>query len=125
MRVHVCSPIGIMWYFAVYFALCNVEEHEKNKLPYFFQRYNAYKYHWSENRVPTILEVNQGSLDQRDPHTNRLLCSYDYKDMEGLAIVSDYPGGVAVIHGGFSRLVSVRLSGGKGVGGCDDTWGIQ
>ncbi len=52
-----------------------------------FQRFNTYKYHWSNNRVPVILEVNQGSLDQVDPSSNRVLCSYDYKDMEGLAVV--------------------------------------
>lgn len=68
------------------------------------KRYNAYKYHWSDNRLPVILEVNQGSLDQVDPATNRTLCSYDYKDMEGVALVSDYPGGVSIIYGGFSRL---------------------
>ncbi|XP_074640124.1 dnaJ homolog subfamily C member 13-like isoform X2 [Tubulanus polymorphus] len=68
------------------------------------KRYNSYKFHWSETRVPVILEVNQGSLDQIDPSTGRLLCSYDYKDMEGLTQVSDYPGGIAVIYGGFSRL---------------------
>ncbi|KAK7507621.1 hypothetical protein BaRGS_00001556 [Batillaria attramentaria] len=68
------------------------------------RRFNAYKYHWSENRVPVILEVNQGSLDQIDPTSNRVLCSYCYKDMEGFTQVSDVPGGVAVIHGGFSRL---------------------
>ncbi|KAL8571849.1 DnaJ subfamily C member 13 [Nucella lapillus] len=68
------------------------------------RRFNAYKYHWSENRVPVILEINQGSLDQVDPTSNRVLCSYNYKDIEGLTQVSDVPGGVAVIHGGFSRL---------------------
>ncbi|XP_064647249.1 dnaJ homolog subfamily C member 13-like isoform X1 [Lineus longissimus] len=68
------------------------------------KRFNAYKCHWSETRVPVILEVNQGSLDQLHPATGCCLCSYDYKDMEGLTQVSDYPGGVAVIHGGFSRL---------------------
>ncbi|KAK2150998.1 hypothetical protein LSH36_380g05005 [Paralvinella palmiformis] len=68
------------------------------------QRFNAYKYHWSDNRVPVVLEVSQGSLDQRDPATNKLLCSYDYKDIEGLTLISDYPGGVSVIFGGFSRL---------------------
>ncbi|XP_005092836.1 dnaJ homolog subfamily C member 13 isoform X2 [Aplysia californica] len=68
------------------------------------KRFNCFKAHWSENRVPVILEVNQGSLDQLDPSTNRKLCSYDYKDIEGLTLVSDYPGGVAIIHGGFSRL---------------------
>ncbi|XP_069107344.1 LOW QUALITY PROTEIN: dnaJ homolog subfamily C member 13-like [Argopecten irradians] len=71
------------------------------------KRFNAFKCHWSENRVPVILEVNPGSLDQIDAsqqNTNKTLCSYLYKDMEGLAQVSDYPGGVAIIHGGFSRL---------------------
>lgn len=57
-----------------------------------FQRFNAYKYHWSDSRVPVILEVNPGSLDQVDPASNRLLCGYDYKDMEGFVqvTVSDY-----------------------------------
>ncbi|KAJ8321004.1 hypothetical protein KUTeg_002591 [Tegillarca granosa] len=53
------------------------------------KRFNCVKHHWSDNRVPVLLEVNQGSLDQIDPATNK---------------VSDYPGGVVVIHGGFSRL---------------------
>ena len=52
------------------------------------QRFNSYKAHWSDNRVPVVLEVNPGSLDQVDPATNRLLCCYDYKDMEGIAQVS-------------------------------------
>lgn len=68
------------------------------------KRYNAYKHHWSDQRVPIILEVCQCSLDQIDPSTGQRLCSYDYKDMEGLVQLSDYPGGMAVIHGGFSRL---------------------
>ncbi|BFZ15550.1 hypothetical protein BsWGS_18589 [Bradybaena similaris] len=68
------------------------------------RRFNCFKHHWSEKRVPIILEVNQGSLDQVDPSTNRKLCTYDYKDLEGLAHISDYPGGVAVIYGGFSRM---------------------
>lgn len=68
------------------------------------KRFNAFKHHWSDNRVPVLLEVNQGSVDQIDPATNRVLCSYDYKDMEGITHISDYPGGIAIIHGGFSRL---------------------
>ena len=55
---------------------------------FFFQRFNAFKHHWSDSRVPVILEVNQGSLDQIDPATNKILCSYDYKDMEGLIQVT-------------------------------------
>ncbi|KAK0045772.1 dnaJ subfamily C member 13-like isoform X1 [Biomphalaria pfeifferi] len=68
------------------------------------RRFNCFKHHWSENRVPVILEVNQGSLDQVEPATNKKLCSYDYKDIEGLQLLSDYPGGVAVVYGGFSRM---------------------
>ncbi|XP_025080789.1 dnaJ homolog subfamily C member 13-like isoform X2 [Pomacea canaliculata] len=68
------------------------------------RRFNAYKYHWSEKRVPVILEVSQGSLDQIDATTSRVLCSYDYKDIEGMRQVSDVPGGIAIIHGGFGRL---------------------
>ncbi|CAG2229949.1 DNAJC13 [Mytilus edulis] len=69
------------------------------------KRFNAFKQHWSESRVPVILEVNQSSLDQIDPSTNKILCSYDYKDMEGLILMSgDLPGGVCVAHGGFTRL---------------------
>ncbi|XP_046378006.2 dnaJ homolog subfamily C member 13-like [Haliotis rufescens] len=68
------------------------------------KRFNAYKHHWSDDRVPVILEVNQGSLDQIHPATNQVLASYDYNNIEGLTQVSDVPGGVAIISGGFSRL---------------------
>ncbi|XP_052814797.1 dnaJ homolog subfamily C member 13-like isoform X2 [Mya arenaria] len=71
--------------------------------PFVKKRFNARKHHWSDSRVPVTLEVSQSSLNQVDG-SGKVLCSYDYKDMEGLALVSDYPGGVAVIHGGFSRL---------------------
>ena len=79
-----------------------------------------------------VLSVNAASLDQVDQATGKVLCSYDYKDMEGLVTVStalallqcshtqphsfitifvhliqltDFPGGICVIHGGFNRLV--------------------
>ncbi|XP_035660587.1 dnaJ homolog subfamily C member 13-like isoform X3 [Branchiostoma floridae] len=68
------------------------------------KRFNAYKHHWSDNRVQILLEVTAGSLNQVDPATNKVLCSYDYKDMEGVIEVSDYPGGFCLIYGGFSRL---------------------
>ena len=51
------------------------------------QRFNARKHHWSDSRVPLILEVSNCSLDQIDPASGRRLCSYDYKDMEGLTLV--------------------------------------
>lgn len=52
-----------------------------------FQRFSAYKYHWSESKVPVVLSVNAASLDQIDQATGRTLCSYDYKDMEGVVTV--------------------------------------
>ncbi|XP_070570129.1 dnaJ homolog subfamily C member 13-like isoform X2 [Ptychodera flava] len=68
------------------------------------KKYNAYKHHWSEKRIPIILEITPASLNQKDPATNRILTRYEYKDIEGFTLVSDYPGGFAVIHGGFNRL---------------------
>lgn len=38
--------------------------------------------------MPVILEVSQGSLDQIDATTSRVLCSYDYKDIEGMRQVN-------------------------------------
>lgn len=67
-------------------------------------RFNAFKYHWSDTRLPVVLEVTPCSLDQIDPTTSEKLCSYDYKEIEGVVQVSDYPGGIAVVYGGFSRL---------------------
>ncbi|KAK3742179.1 hypothetical protein QZH41_012074 [Actinostola sp. cb2023] len=67
-------------------------------------KFNAYKYHWSDNRLPVVLVVTSCSLDQVDTHTQTKLCSYDYKDIEGVALVSDYPGGFVILYGGFSRL---------------------
>ncbi|CAB4030378.1 dnaJ homolog subfamily C member 13-like, partial [Paramuricea clavata] len=67
-------------------------------------RFSGYKLHWSERKVPVTLEVSPGSLDQIDPRDNKKLCSYSYKDIELIALVSDYPGGFVVVTGGFSRM---------------------
>lgn len=56
------------------------------------QRYQAYKHHWSDIRLPTVLEITPYSLDQLDPATNKVLASYYYKDFEGICTVSDLPG---------------------------------
>lgn len=71
---------------------------------YFIQRFHAYKHHWSDTRLPVLLEITPYSLDQLDPTTSRVLASYYFKDFEGLAMVSDYPGGFVVVCGGFGRL---------------------
>nr|CAD7401104.1 unnamed protein product [Timema poppensis] len=67
-------------------------------------RYHAYKHHWSDTRLPVMLEVTACSLDQLDPATNVILASYNYKDIEGMAEVKDYPGGFVIVAGGFGRM---------------------
>lgn len=72
------------------------------------QRYNCYKHHWSDTRKAVSLEVTPGGIDQIDPQTNRVLCSYDYRNVEGFVELSDYQGGFCIIYGGFSRLVCIH-----------------
>nr|XP_031831200.1 dnaJ homolog subfamily C member 13 [Nomia melanderi] len=67
-------------------------------------RYQAYKHHWSDTRLPVVLEVTPFSLDQLDPATNMVLASYCYKDFEGIATMKDYPNGFVIVCGGFGRL---------------------
>lgn len=45
------------------------------------QKYPAYKYHWSGIGLPTTLEITPCSLDQLDPTSNKVIASYDYKDI--------------------------------------------
>lgn len=52
------------------------------------------------------MEVTPGGFDQINPATNRVLCSYDYRNIEGFVDLSDYQGGFCILYGGFSRLVS-------------------
>lgn len=68
------------------------------------QRYEAYKHHWSDTKLPVVLEVTPCSLDQLDPVTNTPLASYSYHEIEGIIGVLDYPGGFVIACGGFSRL---------------------
>ncbi|CAG9859086.1 unnamed protein product [Phyllotreta striolata] len=67
-------------------------------------KYQAYKHHWSDIRLPVILEVTSYSLDQLDPTSGSVLASYYFKDFEGICTVSDYPGGFVIVCGGFGRL---------------------
>ncbi|PNF36068.1 DnaJ subfamily C member 13 [Cryptotermes secundus] len=67
-------------------------------------KYHAYKHHWSDTRLPVLLEVTPYSLNQLDHATNHVLASYCYKDIEGMAEVKDYPGGFVVVCGGFGRM---------------------
>ncbi|XP_014205201.1 dnaJ homolog subfamily C member 13 isoform X1 [Copidosoma floridanum] len=67
-------------------------------------RFQAYKHHWSDTRLPVVLEITPYSLDQLDPATNMVLASYCYMDFEGLVTVKDYTNGFVVVCGGFGRL---------------------
>ncbi|KAG1687435.1 DnaJ subfamily C member 13 [Nymphon striatum] len=67
-------------------------------------KFNAYKLHWSDTRLPIVLEINQGSLDQKDPTSGKLLASYDYKDIQNVTLVSDYPGGFVISYDSFKRM---------------------
>ncbi|XP_011314514.1 dnaJ homolog subfamily C member 13 isoform X3 [Fopius arisanus] len=67
-------------------------------------RYPAYKHHWSDTRLPVVLEITPYSLDQLDPATNVILASYYYKDMEGIGTMRDYTDGFVIVCGGFGRL---------------------
>lgn len=69
-----------------------------------FQRYQGYKHHWSDTRLPIVLEITPYSLEQLDPATNMILASYYYKDFEGIITVKDYSDGFVIVCGGFSRL---------------------
>ncbi|XP_073686489.1 dnaJ homolog subfamily C member 13 isoform X1 [Garra rufa] len=68
------------------------------------RRYNCFKHHWSDTRRGVCLEVTPGGIDQIDPQTNRVICSYDYRCVEGFVELSDYQGGFGILYGGFGRL---------------------
>lgn len=57
-----------------------------------------------------ILEVTPGGIDQIDPATNKVLCSYDYRNIEGFVDIAGYQGGFCILYGGFSRLVSTETT---------------
>ena len=64
----------------------------------------AYKYHWSEQRQSVALRAGPHALQQLDPSSKRVLGTYNYKDIESIAEVSDYPGGFVIQMRDFGRL---------------------
>lgn len=68
------------------------------------QTFDAYKQHWSETKRPVVLEVTASCIYQREKGTNRVLASYDYKDIDYIVNLSDAPQGFAVANNGFDRL---------------------
>ncbi|KAG7231238.1 hypothetical protein INR49_012069 [Caranx melampygus] len=73
------------------------------------RRYNCYKHHWSDTRKPVCLEVTPGGIDQIDPHTNRVVCSYDYRNVEGFVEHRDEIIRSAIEHAGNFIGITLRL----------------
>ncbi|XP_076044368.1 receptor mediated endocytosis 8 isoform X2 [Oratosquilla oratoria] len=67
-------------------------------------RANGQKIHWSDQRVPCILEVTPCSIEQIDPSSGSPLASYMFRDIEALHPSTDIPGGLCIQSGGFGRL---------------------
>ena len=65
-------------------------------------RYNCQKYHWSDNKLPLVLEVGFAGLSERS-QSGQIMCLYSFKDIDSLGIVSDYPAGFIVTTYGFGR----------------------
>lgn len=79
-------------------------EKEKTFSTKLLGKFQAYKHHWSGISLPIVLEITPCSLDQLDPATNVVLASYNFKDIDGIIGIKDYPGGIVLAYGGFSRL---------------------
>lgn len=67
-------------------------------------RYEAFKYHWSETKLPVMLEVTPFSLDQLDITTTQILASYCFKDIKSIQEVSDVPDGFIIVSAPNDRL---------------------
>ena len=68
-------------------------------------RFNCSKHHWSERRIPITLEVDISCVSQINQLNNKILASYDYKDISYLANVSNYtPGSFAISTNRHGRL---------------------
>lgn len=68
-------------------------------------RFNCAKHHWSERRVPIVLEVDISCVSQINQLNNKVLASYDYKDISYLANVANYvPGSFLISTSSIGRL---------------------
>ncbi|EDQ93103.1 uncharacterized protein MONBRDRAFT_17362 [Monosiga brevicollis MX1] len=63
----------------------------------------AMKHHWSEKRVEVLLAVHGSSLCQTDS-AGKVICSYDFKDIEAICLMDQYPGGFVIFTGGWGRM---------------------
>ena len=62
------------------------------------------KHHWSERKLPVMLEIDICSINQIGAQSGKQVVSYSYKDIDYLANVFDYSGGFVIATSGFNRL---------------------
>ena len=51
------------------------------------QQWFSYKLHWSDQRKSVLLVAGPTGLEQKDPGSNKLLATYYYRDLDGIAEV--------------------------------------
>ncbi|KAK2708868.1 hypothetical protein QYM36_014482, partial [Artemia franciscana] len=66
--------------------------------------YNGYKMHWSDTKIPCVLEASPTGLERKDASTLKVMAGYYYKDIEAVYKMSDNPQGFIVSMKGADRL---------------------
>lgn len=67
-------------------------------------KFDAYKHHWSNVKLPVILEVNCYGILQLEPTTKQQLAVYPFYEIEGITTVNDSSQTVILNTVGFNRL---------------------
>uniref|UniRef100_A0A915KDM6 Uncharacterized protein n=1 Tax=Romanomermis culicivorax TaxID=13658 RepID=A0A915KDM6_ROMCU len=68
------------------------------------KKFVSYKYHYSQNRIPCILQLSESSLQQLDFDSNILIAEYFFQNMIEICRVSDTPGAFYVSYSIYKRL---------------------
>lgn len=66
-------------------------------------KYNCTKHSWTDKKIPVVLEIGICAVSQVNPTNGSVIASYLFKDIDTLALVSDYPGGFVISTSGFGR----------------------
>eukprot|EP00039_Didymoeca_costata_P023981 m.8876 g.8876 ORF g.8876 m.8876 type:complete len:2271 (-) comp3968_c0_seq1:482-7294(-) len=65
--------------------------------------FSAFKEHWSGERKEVMLSAHPHALVQVNGK-GHVVAKYNYRDIEAICLVSDYPGGFVVFYGGYARM---------------------
>lgn len=68
------------------------------------KNYQASKINRLDDRINVLLSVGNLSLDQVDVLSQRILATYEYKDIQGISSLSDHPEAVIIYHGVDERM---------------------